>query len=360
MIMTVILFLVVLSVLVLAHEWGHYAAAKKMGMRVEEFGLGFPPRAWSWKGKDGMRWSLNWVPIGGFVRIKGESGGDRHDKDSFVSKSLPARFFVLIAGVLMNFLLAAALFAGVFFIGTQAITEDGVESYAIVTEEAIRVADVLPDSPAAIAGIEIGDELLLLNGEAYSVGEEARDVLLSATENDILEFVIEREGVEQTFTLAEAYVEELEGSGFGIALLETGHVRYPWYRTPWKGVQVTIGYTIAITLALWDIVVGLVTGAGISADVAGPVGIAAVTGEVAARGITHLLFFAAILSINLAIINVLPFPALDGGRVVFVLLEAVRRKPVSEKLEAVVHNLGFFILIGLIIAVTYRDIVQLF
>ena len=209
MIWTILIFLAVLSVLVLVHEWGHYYTAKKMGMDVEEFGLGFPPKAFSWKGKDGMEWSLNWIPIGGFVRIKGESGGDRKDPDSFVSKSLFARFLVLFAGVVMNLVLAAVLFAIIFMIGTPAITEDGVDSYAIVSDEGIRITEVLEDSPANVAGLEAGDELLMLSGEEFTSGEEAREVLLSADENEIIEFVVERDGEEVTKMIAPAYFDEL-------------------------------------------------------------------------------------------------------------------------------------------------------
>ncbi|MFH1632051.1 MAG: site-2 protease family protein [bacterium] len=359
MITTILIFLVVLSVLVLAHEWGHYFTAKKIGAKVEEFGLGFPPRLFSWKGKDGMEWSINLIPIGGFVKIKGESGDDRKDPDSFAKKPIPLRIIVLLAGVFMNLVIAAVIFAIGFGVGLPAVTEDGVGKYAIVTEEAVSVTDVLPESPSETSGLKVGDEVLAINGVEYTVAAEAREVLFTAQDGDVFEFLVDREGEQTTVSVESAYVEELERAGLGVILLDTGTVRYPWYLAPAKGIELTVLYTGAITYAFYDIIRDLIVGEGVSVAISGPVGIAEITGQAASMGILALMNFTAILSINLAILNVLPFPALDGGRVVFALLEAIRRKPVSPKLEAVVHNLGFALLMILVILVTYRDVLNL-
>ncbi|MDP2631499.1 MAG: RIP metalloprotease RseP [Candidatus Uhrbacteria bacterium] len=359
MIWTIIIFLVVLSVLVLAHEWGHYFTARKIGAKVEEFGLGFPPRLYSWKGKDGMEWSINLIPIGGFVKIKGESGDGRNDKDSFASKSVYKRTIVLLAGVFMNLVIATVIFTIGFVVGIPAITEGGVSKYAIVTEESVNVTDVLSQSPADIAGMQVGDEIVSINGVAYASGEEAREVLVAGSEGDVFEFSILREGEAETILVQSSYIEEIERSAVGVVMLQTGTVRYPFYLAPVKGVELTVRYTGAITYAFYDIIKGLVVGDGMSVEVSGPIGIAQYTGEAVRMGFLTLLNFAAILSINLAIINVLPFPALDGGRAVFVLIEAIRRKPASPKLEAVIHNLGFALLMILIIVVTYRDVLNL-
>lgn len=359
MIWTIIIFLLVLSVLVLVHEWGHYYTAKKIGAEVEEFGLGFPPRAFTWRGKDGMIWSLNWVPIGGFVKIKGESGEHRDDPNSFARKPLLSRFAVLIAGVVMNMIAAAVLMSVALGIGIPSIIEGGDTGNAVITDESIHITQILESSPAEVAEMQVGDEVIAINGESFATGEEARTYLSEVDENELVSFTLERAGETVMIDVAPSYLEEIDRLGVGVAMVQTGVVQYPWYMAPVVGMESTIFYTREILVAFYDIIRDLIVGEEADVDLAGPVGIAVITGEVIDMGFVHLLQFAAILSINLAIINVLPFPALDGGRIVFVLLEAVRRKPVSPQLEAVVHNFGFLILIGLIILVTYKDIVNL-
>lgn len=360
MIGTILLFLIVLSVLVLVHECGHYFTAKWMGMKVEEFGLGFPPRAWSWKGKDGMKWSLNWIPIGGFVKIKGESGEDRKDKDSFAHKPIPARLLVLSAGVIMNFVLAAVLFGIGFAIGIPSVIEGDIGKAAIVRDEAISVTEVLADSPADQAGVKPGDELLSINGQSFESSEAARDALTPSADAQAFDVIVRRGDEELGFMLTPQYYEEYERELVGVGLLETGTVRYPWYLIPTKGIETTFLYTQNILIAFGSIIGNLAQGEKAGVDVSGPVGIAVLTGEVVDMGYVYLLQFAAILSINLGIINILPFPALDGGRIFFVLIEAIRRKPNNQTVEAIVHNVGFALLMVLVIIVTYQDILNLF
>ncbi|MFH1712468.1 MAG: RIP metalloprotease RseP [Patescibacteria group bacterium] len=359
MILTIFTFLVLLSVLVLAHEWGHYFTAKKIGAKVEEFGLGFPPRIFAWKGKKGMLWSINWIPIGGFVRIKGESGEDRQDENSFGYKSIPARAIVLFAGVFMNLVLAAVLLSIGYLAGTPAVTEGEVSKFASISDRAITITQVLPDSPADLTGIEPGDEVVSINGVVYEYGEEARDALAVEDETKIVSMQVWRNGETLDLELTPAYVEEIERFGIGVAILETGIVRYPIYIAPVKGVETTVYFTKEIVVAFYNIIKGLVVGQGPGVEISGPVGIAVITGEVAQMGIIYLIQFAAILSVNLAIINILPFPALDGGRIAFLAYEAIRRKPASPKFEAIVHNIGFIILILLVVLVTYKDIIGL-
>jgi len=359
MLWTIIIFLLVLSVLVLAHEWGHYFTAKRLGMKVEEFGLGFPPRAFSWKAKDGMAWSLNWIPIGGFVKIKGESGDDRNDPDSFASKSLLARFAVLIAGVIMNMVLAAALLSIALGVGIPTIVEGDFGSNVHISDTQLSITQVLEGSPADVAGIEAGDRVLQINGQEFEDGESARAFLQDVNPDDVVTFLIERDGLSQEIEAVPSYLEQIDQMAVGIALVQTGTVRYPWYSAPIEGTRATVFYTKEILAAFGEIVQGWLGKGEARADLAGPIGIAVITGEVAEQGIVNLLQFGAILSINLAIINVLPFPALDGGRILFVVIEAIRRKPNNAKVETVVHNIGFLILLGLILLVTYKDILNL-
>lgn len=360
MIWTILLFLAVLSVLVIAHEWGHFFTAKKIGAEVEEFGLGFPPRIFTWKGKDGMIWSLNAIPLGGFVKITGESGGELDNPNSFARKSIPKRLLVLTAGVIMNLVVAAILFSVGFAVGIPSVTEGDIDKHVTVTDQAIRVTEVIPGSPADAVGVQLGDTILSMNGQTYTEGEVVRQELRSLAETENVAFVIERDGEELELDIAPAFISELEGPGVGVAIVETGLARYPWYLVIPKGIETTAIYTVTVVVAFYEIIRDAITGAGVAPEISGPVGIAVLTGEIAGLGFVYLMQFAAILSINLAVINILPFPALDGGRVAFTLLEAVRKKPVSPKVEAIVHNSGFLLLMLLVIIVTYRDIVNLF
>ena len=360
MFFTILLFLLILSVLVIAHEWGHYAAARKMGMGVEEFGWGFPPRLFARKGKDGMLWTVNAIPLGGFVRIRGEGIDDRDAPDSFAKKSVPARLFVLLAGVGMNLVVAVVLLSIGFAVGIPGIVEGGVDANATIESQAAMVTDVLPDSPAAQAGITAGDTITSVDGTSYNDATAIREALQHPGDDGKFDIKLLRGGEEQTISVIPAYIASIDRMGIGAGILETGVVRYPWYVAPVKGVEATAQLTSAVVMGMYDLIAGLVTGHGMSADVSGPVGIAKMTGEVARMGFAYLLQFAAMLSINLAVLNALPFPALDGGRVVFVHLEVIRRKPASVKVEAIVHNTGFALLMLLVVLVTYRDIVHLF
>ena len=360
MIWTIIIFLAVLSFLVIAHEWGHYYSAKKLGAKVEEFGLGFPPRIWSWKGKDGMLWTLNLIPLGGFVKIKGESGDERTEKDSFASKKIWQKLLILSAGVLMNLVVAAGLFGLVLFSGAPTIVEGDLPEYAVVTDEALMVNELVGGGGAEVAGLLVGDVVLSLDGVEMTNGEEARSYLRDSVEIGTVAIEIEREGEIESFTMSSAYLESLSAEGYGISVVETGLLSYPWWLVPWKAVTTTVAYTIMVVVAFYELLAGLIVGTGVSESVSGPVGIAKMTGQVAAMGWVYLAQFTALLSINLAVLNILPFPALDGGRILFVLIEAVRRKPNSARIEALFHNVGFLLLIGLVVFVTYRDIVHLF
>lgn len=360
MIWTILLFLLVLSVLVIAHEWGHYFAARKMGVAVEEFGLGFPPRLFSWKDKKGMLWTFNLIPLGGFVKIKGEGLEDRESPDSFAKKSVWARLLILLAGVTMNLVVAAILLSVGFGLGLPSYIEDGLPSGAQVADQKISIVEVLPGSPAELAGLMPGDQVISIDGQTYATASENRSALGDPGDDGVFDIVVDRAGSTAQATVVPAYIKEIDHLGVGAAVVQTGTVSYSWYLAPIKGVEATYAYTLAVGAGLYQMIAGLVSGQGVSADVSGPIGIAKMTGEVAQMGFVYLLQFAALLSINLAVLNVFPFPALDGGRAVFVLLEVIRRKQASPKFEAVVHNMGFLVLILLVIAVTYRDILNLF
>lgn len=360
MIFTIFIFLAVLSVLVIAHEWGHYAAARKMGMGIEEFGVGFPPRLFGKKDKQGTLWSINLIPLGGFVRIKGENGEQRGEHDAFAQKSIPARIFVLLAGVIMNLLVAWVLFSAGFAFGLPAVVEEWTDGKAIVTNLSVDVVQIVQNSPAAAAGLKEGDKIIEIDGVSFTDGALARAALVPHLDGSPIAFTYERSGTRDHVSITPAYVEELGKPGVGVALIGTGNVRYPFYLAPIKGAETTISMTIQVIGAFFGLIAGLFQQKDVVADLSGPIGIASLTGQVARLGFLHLLQFTAMLSVNLAVLNALPFPALDGGRVFFVLVEGVRRKPNSLQFEQMAHTVGFALLILLVLFVTYKDIVKLF
>ncbi len=351
---TILLFIIVLSVLVFVHELGHFLVAKKMGMKVEEFGFGFPPRVVGIR-KGETVYSINWIPLGGFVRIKGESGEHKEDKDSFASKKAWQRFLVLIAGVVMNLFLAAVLLSAGFMIGLPSIIDENISSSARVRESSLTVMTVVEGSPAATAGITQGDTIVSINGQIFGNAQEARAFISQQAEDGISVVVETGEGTAVTHELTSAYLPEAQVNGIGIGLVQTGLVAYPFFEAIGQGIAATIAFTGEVVGAFAGLIGNLLTGKGLGVDLSGPVGIAVITGKVAALGFVYLLQFTALLSINLAVINVLPFPALDGGRVLFLLIEKLRGRAVNERIEIAAHNLGFILLMVLVVLVTYKD-----
>nr|MBD3359294.1 RIP metalloprotease RseP [Candidatus Buchananbacteria bacterium] len=356
MLTTVLIFIIILGLLVFVHEFGHFITAKKMGMKVEEFGFGFPPRAWSKKGKDGVVYSVNWIPLGGFVKIKGEEGGNREDPDSFAYKKPWKRAIVLSAGVFMNFLLCAVLLSIGFLIGLpQAVDQEALEQ-GLVKDYRVQVVSVLDDKPAQEAGVDLGDQLLAVDGQ------EIKGV------SNLIEYNSDKIGQTVTYKIArddQVLTKEIEvvdigngRGGVGIGLVETGIVSYPIHQAVWHGFKLTGVLTKEIVFAFGGIIKNLVIGQPVGVQVSGPVGIAVLTGQVAQLGFIYILQFTALLSLNLAIINFIPFPALDGGRLVFLAIEKIRNKPVSQKVEGLIHMIGFSLLMLLVIVVTFQDVLR--
>ncbi|PIP60554.1 hypothetical protein COX00_02375 [Candidatus Uhrbacteria bacterium CG22_combo_CG10-13_8_21_14_all_47_17] len=369
---TALIFLLILSVLVLVHEIGHYVAARIFGVKAEEFGYGFPPRATGivkvdgkWKkvsSKDRTEykntvWSFNWLPLGGFVRLKGEQGENENDPDSFLAKRGWQKFIILAAGVCMNLVLAAVIFTGGFLVGVPSDLQD-VPQNAQVSDKYIEITYVLPDSAADQAGLQVGDTISSINGTVPTNTDETRALLQTDVEGTTYQLDIHRNGGEQTIEASSKQVNALNRPGLGVMLADVGIVRLPIHLAIAEGVAVTFGYTRLIVSGLASLVKDLVVHQQVSADVSGPVGIAILTGTIARQGTWALLHFTALLSINLAVINFLPIPALDGGRAVFVVIEGLRRKRNNPQLEGAIHQIGFIVLIVLIILVTAHDIGQ--
>lgn len=378
---TFLIFILVLSVLVFAHELGHFWTARRLGVKAEEFGFGFPPRAFGfykdingrwrhfWGGRaldklpagqepSGTVYSLNWLPIGGFVRIKGENGEGKLEPDSFASKALWRRAAILAAGVAMNIILAAGLLSIGYMIGLSQSLDD-VKSSARVTKAEVVVMESLADSPAQKAGLQPGDVILAVDGQAIDSSEGLQNLV--ASKNGIAtDFLIKNNNQEKHLTITPEIISDTGKAGIGVSIYASGTVRYPFFIAIWEGIKLTGIMFWMIILAFAVLIKDLFVGASVSGQVAGPVGIATLTGQVASLGFAYLLQFMALLSLNLALINILPFPALDGGRLLFLLLEKFKGKPIRQSVEAWIHTVGFWLLILLIIFVTYKDIARLF
>jgi regulator of sigma E protease len=354
--MTVAIFLIILGILVFVHEFGHFISARKLGMKVEEFGFGFPPKIWSKEGKDGVVYSVNWIPLGGFCKIKGEDGENRNEPDSFGGKKPWRRAIVLVAGVIMNFLLCAVLLSIGFMIGLpQAVDQQSLDQ-GLVRDYKIQVVNVMDDKPAKVADVQIGDVVLAVDGQSVKGVKN----LVAYSTNKIGQKVIYQFSRGKEIMDKEIEVVDIgQGrGGIGIGLVETGIVSYPIHKAIWHGFKLTGYLTKEFILAFANIIKNLVIGKPVGVQVSGPVGIAVLTGQVTKLGFIYLLQFTALLSLNLAIINFIPFPALDGGRLLFLAIEKIRRKPVTQKIETAIHTIGFTILMILIIIVTFQDVMR--
>ena len=344
MIFTIVTFVGVLVVLIIAHELGHFITAKSSGVKVEEFGLGFPPKLF------GVRWgetlySLNAVPLGGFCKMAGEE--DPTGPRTLASKPIATRLLILSAGSLMNILLPLLLFSIALMVPHNVVVGQVV------------IEDVAPNSPAAMAGIEPGDTALRINGKPInSTGDIHRYIYLNLGK-EISILVKHSDSTTESVRLVPRWKPpEGQGAvGIAIRMLEPAIVRQS--EPFWKAIPLGVIQCIETLGIFKNAIIIMIVGVEPVA-VAGPVGIAQMTGEVAKAGFSPLLEFAAFLSINLAIINMFPIPALDGGRIVFVLLEWVRRgKRVSPRVEGIIHMIGFAMLIALILLITYQDIIRI-
>jgi len=343
-IITIIAFLAVIAVVVLAHELGHFTSAKAFGIRVDEFGIGYPPRIAGIKCGQTL-YSINWLPFGGFVKMAGEE--DPNIEGSLASKSATKRLVVLSSGAIMNAVLPLLLFSLAFIIPHDTVTG------TVIVEE------ISAGSPAEQAGILPGDVILSAGSqEVQNISDVSRYIQLNLGKEITFTMLHSDQTTEKMSLVPRWQPPENEGA-VGVLLRNedaqvVGEQLSLWEAVP-AGIQECVDTYILFKNAILGIFIG-----STSFEPLGPVGIAQVTGEFAQAGIGPLLEFTAFFSINLAILNLLPLPALDGGRIAFVFLEWVRRgKRVKPEAEGRIHMIGFMLLIALLIAITLQDIVRI-
>lgn len=358
-IVTILAFIIILSVLVLVHELGHFLIAKKLGIKVEEFGYGFPPRIYGKKIGETV-YSINLLPVGGFVKLYGEDdaggGSLKKTKDSnlptkdikraFYARPVWQRFSVVIAGVVMNFVLAIVLISYLF--GTQGV--------ALPTNK-IHVTEVLRNSPAAVSGIKVGDVIKTINGQKIiSTQSFINSVKKDGGTPITLGLLRNGKNFEVTVIPRKVFPKGEGPVGVGISNIEVK--KYKWYEAPFFGTIEAFKFSWMIVAGLGQMVSDLVFKFSKPQGVAGPVGVAQLTGQAVSYGLNATLWFTALLSVNLAVLNVLPIPALDGGRLFFITIEALTRKKVNPKYESYAHAAGLVALLGLMVLITMFDIIR--
>lgn len=381
MLVTILIFFALIAVLILVHEAGHFFAARIAGVKVEEFGFGFPPRlagaqsrveyegikpVRKWRAFFGNRtppnpertvYSLNWIPFGGFVKIYGEEGDGRGDSQSFSSRSARTRALILAAGVGMNIVLAMALFSGGRMAGLPTVIEEGMNETKFSGVK-IQVIEVAKNSPVAEAGLAVGDTIRRMDGRDFKTIDEVR-AYVDARRGETVLLEVLHDTIPKTLSVTPRRDPPAGQGPMGFAMVKTGIEKLPWYRAIPQGVKDTLVLMWLLLKALAGLFVDLFARGEVPADVAGPVGIAVLTGRVAKLGLAHLLQFAGVISANLALINIFPIPALDGGRLLFVLLEKIRRRPVPRAAEQRLHQVGFALLLTLMLLITVRDVLRL-
>lgn len=355
---TIIVFFIVLSVLVIIHELGHFIAAKKSGVYVEEFGFGFPPRIFGIKYGETL-YSLNWLPFGGFVKVLGEEMHELTDKKlsaelknrTFFSKKPLTKIIILVAGVTANFLLGWIIVSCLFIQGVPVPTDKVV------------VEQVTKNSPAALSGIKPGDTIRAMIKNNQQVAFKNTDHFVRELKDQAgqnISLLIKRGNQEIIFDVVPR-VKPPEGEGaLGVLLTPFVIKKYHWYQAPFFGLVESFKITGLILKELSITLLGIISFQKPQLEVAGPVGIVKITSEAVKYGYTAVLQLLGLLSLNLAVINILPFPALDGGRLAFVLYETVTKKKINPDVEKKLNFAGFAILLSLIIIVTINDIIKIF
>lgn len=358
----VVPFLVVLTALVFVHELGHYWVARRCGVRVEVFSVGFGPEIYGWTDRRGTRWKLSWIPIGGYVKMFGEMepvaptdgpvmpASPQDLAVSFQTKTVGQRSAIVAAGPIANFLFAILLLAGTYMVVGQPHTP-------------AQVGAVVPGSAAERAGLQAGDVIARIDGSSIGRFEEIQRIVQLAPGRR-LEVAIVRDGRAETLALVPDTVEVTDRFGntqtigrLGITRSgqDTALIRHDPFTAIWRATQETYVLTVSIFEALGQIIAGTRT----TKELGGPIRIAQMSGDVAEMGIVSLIMFAALLSINLGLINLFPIPMLDGGHLMFYAIEAVRGRPMGERAREYGFRIGLALVLTLMLFATWNDLVHL-
>ncbi|HEU5187906.1 MAG TPA: M50 family metallopeptidase [Candidatus Saccharimonadales bacterium] len=358
-IVLLILGLVLFVALVVFHELGHAIAAKRNGVDVDEFGVGFPPRAWKKKLKNGTLLSLNWLPIGGFVRLKGEHDA-AEGAGTYGGASLWVKTKILLAGVTINWLTAAAIFTLLALVGLPKMLPNQftIPSDTTVIKSDVRVV-VVENSPAAKAGLQTGDLIKSFAGQTVTTEQQLLD-LTRANAGQTQPLVFVRNNKEQQVTVT------LNAEQGNQGYLGVGPIAQTWQRSTWSAPIVGLGVTVQFTYETFKGLAGTVASllqakfAEAGQNVAGPVGIFSILKESSTSGIIPVMFLIGIISLTLAVMNVLPIPALDGGRLFVTLLFRLLKKQLTKEREEAIQTAGFAFLMLLVLVITIVDVRRFF
>lgn len=343
MFLTLFVFFIILSILIFVHEAGHFITAKRLKIRVEEFGFGLPPRIISRKRGETV-YSINLLPIGGFVKLTGEDAVTKtKDPRSFVNKKPWERSAVLLSGVMMNFVLAVLVLTIVFTKGVM------------VPTERVHIERVVAGSPAEVSGIKTGDILVAIDGVKIIKTSDLQNYVANNLGKQV-GMEIERGNEFLTINLTPREVYPAGEGPMGVAISNLEMRSYPWYKAPFLGVMESVNISGKMVSGLGSMLYNLITRSEVPKDVAGPIGIYQVTGKAVTAGQSAVLQLLGFLSLNLAVVNALPFPALDGGRFLFVLVEIIFGRKLVPKFERYAHTFGMIVLLALIVLVSISDI----
>lgn len=367
--MSILIFVIILLVLVVSHEFGHFIVAKINKIRVDEFSFGFPPKLFGKKIGE-TTYNFNLLPLGGYVKIYGENPDEESmngaDKDrSFVNKPRYVQAMVLLAGVVMNFLVAWLLFSVGFMSGLPT-SLSAVPNGAIVEDQALTITSVMKNSPSEKSGIKTGDKIIMLETNDDST------LLLSSElgATNVQDFIKRNGGEEIKVSLVRAseLVQVLvqpeinQDSNIpmiGISMDMIGKLKLPVHKAIWEGLKLSCDVFVGTVVGFYNLIHDALIGQGSMANLTGPIGIVGVVGDAREFGFVYLLSFTALISINLAVINLVPFPALDGGRLLFLLIEKIKGSRIKPKIANWANAIGFSLLMILMAVITYHDIVKL-
>src|SRR3989344_396892 len=360
--MTILIFIIFLSVIVFVHELGHFVMAKRAGMKVDEFGFGFPPRIFGKKIKDTI-YSINWIPFGGFVKIQGENETETRAPGTFGGATFWQKFSVIVAGVLMNVVLAFIAFSISNIIGYRTPVDDKLSG----PNFQVQILQVSQGSPADQAGLKLFDEIIGFQSEDAMIPAESvikTQEYIRKHRGKEIELIIRNfksSNSKNVIISPRQTPPECEGA-LGVVLSKTDFVSYSPGRAVIEGAKTTGSGFSFITSSFGSIIKSLVSHGAPPpcTQFSGPVGIAIATGEQARLGFAYLLQFVAFISLNLAVINLVPFPALDGGRLLFLIIEKLKGSPIPKRFEQAVNSIGFVLLLVLMVYITVKDVSKFF